>query len=196
MTCLEYEQKGLLYLSNELDETEKLVYENHLKQCSLCQQELNYARETLSILNKIPQEKPSPSNRNAILRQGKSRFSRKSMNKVLDLSWLPSRGLSLGLSAAMAIIIIMFLIFRPLNQIGSPTLLSEDILSWQDGLMEEMELLNSEIDRLESGILISGLVSFEIQSVIDENNQTLDLKTNLNQIQGEVEDLLNSLYEL
>ena len=90
----------------------------------------------------------------------------------------------------------MFLILRPLNQIGSPTLVSEDILSWQDGLMEEMELLNSEIDRLESGILISGLVSFEIQSVIDENDQTLDLKTNLNQIQGEVEDLINSLYEL
>ncbi|MBD3321898.1 MAG: hypothetical protein GF350_12450, partial [Chitinivibrionales bacterium] len=63
MECNKWEESGLLYTSNELDDEQREQFENHCRECSTCAGELKtYQQEkaeffTLPVLSESPSQK-------------------------------------------------------------------------------------------------------------------------------------------
>ncbi|MCJ7811769.1 zf-HC2 domain-containing protein, partial [bacterium] len=50
MTCSDFEKKVYLYLSGELDPSEKNDFKNHLKKCIVCEKEIEALKARIAVL--------------------------------------------------------------------------------------------------------------------------------------------------
>ena len=66
MACPDFEKKVYLYLSGELNRSEKNVFKLHLKECAICEKEFNKIKETWSAMTQLPVEEPGPETRKTI----------------------------------------------------------------------------------------------------------------------------------
>ena len=55
MSCPEFEKKGLLFISGELEKDEARAYRNHLKTCDFCLREIKEYRNIFEISTDIKQ---------------------------------------------------------------------------------------------------------------------------------------------
>lgn len=58
MNCSEVRDNLSLYLDDELNEEEKMLMDEHLKNCSECSKELEEYRKVIRMLNELPDEEP------------------------------------------------------------------------------------------------------------------------------------------
>jgi len=58
MKCKKYEEKIILYLYGELDESDKAEVENHLKECPACLEDLEYTKKVFKLVDENKEEIP------------------------------------------------------------------------------------------------------------------------------------------
>ena len=58
MKCKKYEEKIILYLYGELDESDKAEVENHVKECPTCLEDLEYTKKVFKLVDENKEEIP------------------------------------------------------------------------------------------------------------------------------------------
>jgi hypothetical protein len=58
MKCKKYEEKIILYLYGELDESDKAEVENHVKECPACLEDLEYTKKVFKLVDENKEEIP------------------------------------------------------------------------------------------------------------------------------------------
>jgi hypothetical protein len=58
MKCKKYEEKIVLYLYGELNESDKAEVENHLKECPVCLEDLEYTKKVFKLVDENKDEIP------------------------------------------------------------------------------------------------------------------------------------------
>jgi anti-sigma factor RsiW len=196
MSCPEFEKYGFLYLSGELSPSEYAPYEDHLKTCALCREELEAARQTINLLDKLPSARPSSETRKAVLLHAHRKKTVSSPGKR-SMSWifenLTGRRWALGLSTAAVAVILLLMVIRPFDWIRRDEVVSDDILAWEDDFIAAADWMESEIDRVESGALLADYTTHGEES--EESDTWLSpMSEDIDWIRGKVEDLVKTIY--
>ncbi|MFH1943274.1 MAG: zf-HC2 domain-containing protein [bacterium] len=196
MSCPEFEQKGYLYLSDELESSERIEFEGHLKRCAECREELEKVRETWHLIERLPLEKPSREVREAVLSQARRKKEKsiiKERLQSLRRSQFFPRGISWGLPLAATAIVLFFLVVHPFKEKNMGGSNGDSVLQWRDDFISEADWMHKEIDRMESGVLLASYASNE-----EEDSDPMDWLSPMNQdldwIRGKVEDLMSIIY--
>jgi len=196
MSCPEFERFGLLYLSGELASSDRSAYEDHVRACSACREELEMVRETWALMEKVPSQRPSVRVRKAILQQAR-RKKVKTSPLVKVRSWLfdpgPSRPLVWGLSTAVVALIVVMMFVRPFGRQGDDVMLGEELLAWEDDFIAEVDWIENEIDRVDSGLLLASYVTSQ-QDEIETEEWLSPMSEDLDWIREKVEDLVKDIY--
>lgn len=193
MSCPEFERKGYLFLSEELDRSERTDFKKHLKQCPDCREALKKVEETWNLMERLPFESPSPETREVVLKHARRKKTQSSFwerfKSVLDF-WTFHRGLSLGLSAVAVTAILLLVLARPFGRRGVD---GETILEWQDNFIAEADWIDKEIDRVESGLLLINYTSSE-EEYSEPEDWLSPMSQDLDWIRGKVEELVKTIY--
>jgi hypothetical protein len=196
MSCPEFENRGLLYNSGELSPSERMAYEKHIEQCQECREELELIEETLNLMRRLSFEKPGSKIRKVILQQARRKKTESSPWEKIR-SWfitgLPYRGLAWGLSTAVVALFFILVIIRPFGRVGPLEGAREDLLSWEDDFIAEVDWIESEIDRVESGALLVSYVSSDDED-LESEGWLSPMSRELDWIRGKVEDLVKNIY--
>ena len=196
MSCPEFEKYGFLYLSEELSPSEYASYEDHLKTCALCREELEAARQTIRLMEKLPSVRPSSETRKAVLLHARRKKTAPSPGKRRG-SWifenLTGRRWALGLSTAAVAVILLLVIIRPFDRIRQDGTVSDDVLAWEDDFIAAADWMESEIDRVESGSLLVDYANHGEESE-DSDAWLSPMSEDLDWIRGKVEDLVKTIY--
>ena len=197
MACREFQKKGFLYLSGEMDTGEMALFEAHLKSCPLCAGAMEEAGKTWSDLHALPRSGPSLKTRKAILDAARSNLMHPMQTgRSFRLpEWLTSRPVSFGLAAAALVMICIIILFNPLAHLGTAPK-ANSLLAWEDHFMSNADWIDKELERIDSGRLLANYYESS------ENSDDLDpdwLSTHsndLNAIRRDVETLVQSFNEL
>jgi len=197
MSCPEFERKGYLYFFKELSRSEREEFKSHLKGCPTCLEELERMKETWRLMERMEQESPTSETRGAILRQARRRNVRTSIGERLR-SWVNwweiHRGLSWGMSAAVVIVILLFVLVRPFERFRPGASIEEETYAWQDDFIAQADWMEQEIDRIESGNLLASYYPSEDDYSEFDEDFVSPLSEDLNRIRGEVENLMETIY--
>ena len=196
MSCPEFESAGYLFLSGELTESERSAFEKHLKKCPSCQEELASMKKIWGFMEKLPQMSPSPGIRETILRDARRKKVGPSLLKRFR-SWTDRstlhRGLAWGLSTAVVALFIMIIVIRPFDRMQPGQKTMEEILAWDDDFKSEVDWMDQEIDRVESGSLLTNYV-FSNDEVTESDDWLSPMSEDINWIRDKVEDLVKTIY--
>ena len=162
----------------------------------MCREELEAARQTISLMEKLPSARPSSETRKAVLLHARRKKTAPSPGKR-PMSWifenLAGRRWALGLSTAAVAVILLLLVIRPFDRIRRDTAVSDDILAWEDDFIAAADWMESEIDRVESGALLADYATHGEES--DESDTWLSpMSEDIDWIRGKVEDLVKTIY--
>lgn len=69
MNCLQIEEYFSSYFEDTLDYRTLQIFDEHLNNCEACQKEYEFFRESVSELQQLPQEQPSPGFLSTLLQQ-------------------------------------------------------------------------------------------------------------------------------
>ena len=198
MFCPEFKQKGYLYFSQELTPIERKLFQSHLRVCKSCREELACVKQTFGIFEQLPMDGPSPEIRDSIIMKSKSK--EKPSLFIQNLRSLFSLrtdhpALTWGLTTAVAAVVLVFLLLRPLGQEISTDIVDQKVYQWNDNFFIETDRLDQEIDLLESGELFA--VSYILEDgELDLIDNASTVTGDLNNIDNEIEALMGSFYEL
>jgi len=196
MSCPEFERFGLLYLSGELASSDRSAYEDHVRSCSACREELEMVRETWALMEKVPSQRPRARVRKAVLQQAR-RKKVKTSPLIKVRSWLfdpgPSRPLAWGLSTAVVALIVVMMFIRPFGRQGDDVMLREELLAWEDDFIAEVDWIENEIDRVDSGSLLASYVTSQNDEIGTEEWLS-PMSEDLDWIREKVEDLVKDIY--
>ena len=168
MSCPEFEKYGFLYISGELSSSERTAYEGHLKTCSMCREEMEGAKQTLQLMERLPSARPSSRTRRAVLRHARREKAAPDSIAMQRMSWifesLSGRRWAWGLSTAAVAIILLLAVIRPFDRIRPDATVPDDILAWEDDFIAAADWMEREIDRVESGALLADYTTHEEES--------------------------------
>ena len=196
MSCPEFENAGYLFLSGELSESEERAFKEHLKKCPACQEELASMKEIWGFMEKLPQMSPSPDIRESILRDARRKKVGPSLLERFRSwtdRWTLNRGLAWGLSTAVVALFIMIIFIRPFDRMQPDQKTMEEILAWDDNFNSEVDWMDQEIDRVESGSLLTNYV-FSNDEVTESDDWLSPMSDDINWIRDKVEDLVKTIY--
>ena len=77
MKPTDFQKLSIQYLYGEISDKDRSAFEKHLKSCEGCRKELEEMRQTVNLLDKIPEEEPSPTIKSAILQYAAIQKTRK-----------------------------------------------------------------------------------------------------------------------
>ncbi len=190
MTCPKWEKKQFLYISGEMSQKDRQDFEEHLKTCKDCQENLGWIQSTFNHIESIPELKPGRQLKQSILSEAGKQIRKKHKRAWFPEieKWILPRKVTVAISFALVVIISLtvFQAFR--NQMVQP---EDDILAWEDDFLAEVSYLDEEINRVESGRLLADIP--EMSSSNQEgwlspmSEDILDLKEN-------VQDIMSTLY--
>jgi hypothetical protein len=153
-------------------------------------------RETWALMEKVPSQRPSARVRKAILQQA-HRKKVKTSPLVKVRSWLfdpgPSRPLAWGLSTAVVALIVVMMFIRPFGRQGDDVMLREELLAWEDDFIAEVDWIENEIDRVDSGSLLASYVTSQNDDIGTEEWLS-PMSEDLDWIREKVEDLVKDIY--
>jgi len=197
MSCPEFQQNGICFFFGELSPQHRSAFERHLNQCSVCQEELHFMKETWDKAQAIPQEAPSQAIRDEILRQSRLRKETRStlLHKIRTAMILrPAHPAPVwGAAFAGAIALVILLIVRPFDSVEENGNGVEQLLAWEDDFLAETQWIDSEIDRVEEGVLLTDYASIDDEAS-QEDAWLSPVSQDLNWIRGKVEDLMRTIY--
>ncbi len=196
MTCSDFEKKVYLYLSGELNHSEKNVFKLHLKSCTTCQKVFKNVNDTWSAMIHLPVEKPSRETRKMIIEQAKEKKVRPSLPNRLSQwieAWILPKKWLWGISTVAVALLLIFIITNPFDHRESDQPVQTQILDWEDDFFSQAEWINSEIDRMESGQFVTTYTFIEDEP--PDFQETLSpLSEDLNWIREQMENLITTIY--
>jgi predicted anti-sigma-YlaC factor YlaD len=189
MSCPRFEKEGYLFLSGELNPGEQKAFETHLAECDACRQTMEEVKNSWWQIEKLSKVRPGKSVRKAVLQA-----ARRPREKVSFIERLfPNPRLVWGLSAAAAAIILIFIIASPLNRNGLKSISGHSEFSWDDDFFAQADFIEREIDRVQSGALLTNYFSSaEDPSESDLLNSVLS--PDIDRIKDKVVDLARTIY--
>ena len=196
MSCPEFENSGYLFLSGELTPSKRIAFKKHLEQCPACREALEGLKEIWGLMEQLPQVSPSSEIRDAVLKNARRRVAEPSFWSRLLFwkeQWTLHRGLAWGLSTAVVALFLLVVFFRPFDRIRTDQKTIEEVLVWDDGFTAEVDWMNQEIDRVESGSLLMNYVFIE-DKVTDPDDWLSPMSDDINWIREKVEDLIKTIY--
>lgn len=197
MSCPEFEKYGYLYLSGELSSSEYAAYEDHLKACPVCREEMEAVKQTLSLMEKLPSVRPGSETRRAVLQHARRERSASSSRKEKRKAWLfenlAGRRWAWGLSTAAVAVLLLLAVIRPFDRIRPDAAVPDDVLAWEDDFIASADWMDREINRVESGALLVDYTTHEEEG--DASEAWLSpMSEDLDWIRGKVEDLVKTIY--
>ena len=164
MSCKNFKNKYYLYFSGELPVWQHFLFKRHLRRCKACSDEWFRIRITLNRLEKLPLLIPSGKTRDTILTQAGAMIpnvGEKRSDHSLSVNRLFKGKLALVFPGAIIVTAGLFLVFKI---VVVPKLIENNrkmVYQWNDNFLTETESINQEINRLESGELITGVYNGE-----------------------------------
>ena len=196
MTCSDFEKKVYLYLSGELDPSEKNDFKNHLKKCIVCEKEFKNVKQTWCALDQLPQEKPNRETKKTILEHAEKKRVKSSYFDKLSVwidKWILSKKWLWGLSTVAVGCLLIFFLLRPFDQKKEDQIAQTPIFNWEDDFFSQAEWISSEIDRMESGQFLTSYSYVENEP--QEFGETLSpMNEDLNWIREQVQNLMRTIY--
>ena len=143
MPCNKIEQFGILYLYNELEEDEKIIFQIHLNECVECQNQVSELSKIRTRYRTIPESNPS---RKTILKIA----WRVRKQKLIDFwrgnpkgLFLKPRLLPVTVSLAVVILIVLFMT-NPFS--SNQNIYYKNHLAWNNGVDSEIESIETDLD--------------------------------------------------
>lgn len=196
MTCPDFENKVYLYLSGELDPSEKNDFKNHFKKCETCAKAFKSVQRTWFELNRLPLEKPDQDIKQTILEQSKKMEAKTfRLNRLSSWinEWIIPRKWLWGMSTVAVAVLLIFFITHPFGKNDMDKSLQEQGFEWEDDFLSQADWLDNEINRMESGQFLTGYISMEEEpSILKEPLSPMN--EDLNWIREQVEDLIKTIY--
>ncbi len=189
MSCPRFEKEGVLFLAGELNSDERNAFEKHLAECVDCRKMATEAKDMWRGIEKLPKVAPGKSVKKAILKA-----SRRQREKVpLIERMFPNPRLIWGLSAAAVAIILIFIVVDPLNYVHLKPVVQQSDLSWDDDFFAQADFIDQEIDRVQSGVLLTNYFS---SAEISSESDLLDsfMSPDIDRIKEQVVDLARTIY--
>lgn len=143
MSCNKFDQFGILFLYNELEEDEKIIFQNHLNECEECQDLISEFREIRTNYKTVPEVEPS---RKTIL---KIAFHVRKQKIVDGFESFQKRLFSkphlmpVSVSLAVAALIILFFIF-PFR--SDQNINYKNHLAWNNGVDTEIDSIKTDLE--------------------------------------------------
>ncbi|MBN2028857.1 zf-HC2 domain-containing protein [bacterium] len=196
MTCPDFENKVLLFLSGELSSSDKDNFKSHLKTCNACKKAFESIQQTWDALDRLPQEHPNPEIRKTILKQVQKAVVKTSLLTRLSI-WIKKRIMPRkyvwGISTVAVTALLIFFITHPFDQKEPDQVVQTEAFEWEDDFFSQAEWINSEINRMESGQFVTTYTFMEDEP--PEFQETLSpMSEDLNWIREQVENLMRTIY--
>jgi len=191
MFCHKFEKLGYLFLSGEISSSEKKRFKKHLKQCADCRKALKEVKETWRLIEHLPLESPDALISKNVIQYSKGKHTKNSFSDRIQgiLTRLQNNQLTWVIPTAAAIAVTIFLVF-PFGADKS----NSDLYAWNDQFYLETDLIENELDSIESGALFSSF-SIEQNNGVAENKLG-SISNDLELIQSEIENMIETLYGL
>ena len=192
MSCSQNPHWVYLYLAGELSKKEKAAYEKHVAECSTCQQNLAEAGHIFQELETLEMAEPDPAIVETILNVSRRRKIENKWQKVQSKikAWFAPRNLVWEVAFSTAVIVLLLYI-RPFQQ--EMAVKANDHLAWEDNFYSEVDWLDQEINRVESGELISSYAHSDAFSETEEewlSPMSMDLPA----IREQVQNIVTGIY--
>lgn len=160
MPCPESGTTIYLFLSGELNDAASRRFEAHLQNCRECRQQLTELRELRGLLHDLCEKPKSGVARRLVRREKLSDVS----TNYLSRFGFSGRSRYWGVAvAAAAVIMLLFMLthyedsFYDSSDTARREAEADD--AWRDYFLAETDWFNSEIERLESGALLTDIFS-------------------------------------
>jgi len=174
MDCKEFNEKGYLFIYNELKKSEAEAFRRHLRHCEFCRESLDHVKIVLDQLDRLPEEAPDTVVRRHILEEARNAqiqiktYPRqiswgRYLNRLKELFYRP-RSLHWALPAAALLVLLTVFVDRFIQTSQNMKMISSDS-EWQDHFFTEADWINGEIDRVESGELLIVTLNLEEENV-------------------------------
>ena len=200
MPCPDYEGKEYLFLSREMNRSDRIRYLRHLKGCHHCVEKLEQARGIWNQMENLTPHTPNPEIRKDIFNAARIRNQRAGVSKIEKTGlrqWMTNPRLSWGLATAFvvafAMIITSYIFIRSNRPNLNELLVKENILTWQDDFLTEVEFLDTEISRVESGQLLATYFS-EVEQTVEWEGQLSTMSEDFNWVRSEIDNLMENLF--
>ena len=192
MSCSQDPHWIYLYLAGELGKKEKTAYEKHLTECATCQQSLAEAEHIFQELKTLEMAEPDPAIVETILNVSRNRKVKSKWQKVQSKvkAWFAPRNLVWEVAFSTAVIVLLLYI-RPFQQ--EMVVKKNNNLAWEDNFYSEVDWMDQEINRVESGELISSYAHSDVSSETEEewlSPMSMDLPA----IREQVQDIVTGIY--
>lgn len=196
MTCPDFENNVYLYLSGELTPSDRNDFKSHLKTCDACKRAFENVQQTWNALNRLPQENANPEIRKTILKQAQKAIVKTSPIERLSI-WVRERIMPKkviwGISTVAVTTLLIFFITYPFDQKEPDQVVQAEVFEWEDDFFSQAELINSEINRMESGQFVTTYTFMEDEP--PEFQESLSpMSEDLNWIREQVENLMRTIY--
>ena len=191
MPCHKFDKLGHLFLSGELNTPDKKDFKRHLRRCPECRQQLKEVKETYKLMEHLPLESPDALISEKVIQYSKGKHNKISFSDRIQgiLARLQNNQLTWVIPAATAIAVTIFLVL-PFGADKS----NSDLYAWNDQFYLETDLIENELDSIESGALFSSF-SIEQNNGVAENKLG-SISDDLELIQSEIENMIETLYGL
>ena len=200
MPCPDYKGKEYLFLSREMNRYDRIRYLRHLKGCHHCKEALEQARVIWNQMENLTQHSPNPEIRKDIFNAARMRNLRVGVSKIEKTGlrqWMTNPRFSWGLATAFvvafAMIITSYIFIRSRQPNHNELLVDENILTWQDDFLFEVEFLDTEISRVESGQLLATYFS-EVEQTVEWEGQLSTMSEDFNWVRSEIDNLMENLF--
>ena len=181
--------KILLYLTKELSPEEEIEVKAHLEQCTECRKVLDAQVEALEVLENLRIEKPSAHIRQIILKKAykNNRACTTELRTTISKGrFFTARKLAWGFVVTSVIVLFAF-IFRPIRFIEESKNAHE--ITWQDNFFAHTDWLKSEIDRVESGTLLTEMYSNQSNTEYMDEERLSTMSDQLIWMRGQINTL-------
>ena len=156
MICEQYREWISFYIDGVLENEEKIAFENHLKTCKECRQELEEIQFLIEEIQKIPEKTlPEDYHKDLMLKLYKERDEKKSEKKKLDFNLKK-------LTAVAASFLLLFFIMTSIGNMG--------MKSEQNGVAGEFEAAKQSYSKNE----IASSDSFKSSAEIAKTDMASD----------------------
>jgi len=158
MSCNKFDQFGILYLYDELNQADKEKYENHLQKCNFCEKSITQLDETKNISSNIADFFPSQKSLLKIKFIARKQLFINQIQSFVEILKLRNK-LMPSIVAVGIIIVILFTLIKQWD--SQQNTLQNSHLAWSNGTDAAIDSLNQEIDLVYSQ-LFSSLKNFSI----------------------------------
>ena len=166
--CDKFLNTGLLYFYGELTTQEKNIFENHLKECKSCREELEKLKEVSQSYCKLPLEEPSQELIHNVLAAATREEKTQNKNISITLYYLLKNirirwSIGAAIGSTLLILITSHLLYQPKTE-----------FEWSNGLDERISNLSENVRAFDYSSEFDDMFSTNIDTKIETLSATIE----------------------